>query len=196
MARLKIQRLVEKYDLDHLDEEFVRRYTVEDQSLRDLADYLNVEITRRYFEGEPFAGEYVYRVLSESESVSKRAETDLRKRLRAAEIDMEELQRDWVTHVPVKSYLNRILDIDTTSEPPDRDPEAVLADVRGAVSHQESIVESLLERIDELDLDAWDLHTELRLIRTDTGESVRLADRLQDLAESKAPGSNSESDEN
>jgi hypothetical protein len=181
MRKLKIQKLIEKYGLDELDSELERQYITEDKSLRDLADHINILIARQFFEDEPFSGEYVYRALNDPADISKQEQTDLRKRLREEDIPIEELERDWVGHMPVKSYLNRVLDIDTSRERTTRSPEKALSDIRRTVDYQESVIREILVGVEGVDLANWDLHTDHRLIKSDTGESIRLERYLQDL---------------
>lgn len=183
MRKLKIQKIIEKYGLEGLDSELKRLYIAEDKSLRDLADYINITITREFFEDKPFSGEYVYRAITNSDDVSKQEQTDLRKRLREEDIPIEELERDWVGHMPVKSYLNRVLDIDTSRERTTRRPEKAVSDIRRTVDYHESVIQEILAGVDGIDLANWDIHTDQRLIKSDTGESIRIERYLQDLDE-------------
>lgn len=183
MRKLKIQKLIDKYEFDGLESELRRKYVEEDQSLRDLAEYMNIMIARKFFNNKPFSGEHVYRVFNKSEQVSKQEQSDLRRRLQEEEIDFEELEQDWVGHMPVKSFLNRVLEIDTSRERNSRSPEKAITDIRRLVDYQESVIREILAGVNEFSLESWNLHTDHRLIDADTGESVRLENYLQELDE-------------
>lgn len=180
MAKLKIARLKEKYDLDKIDEELRSKYSTDGLSLRDLADFFNIKISKKFFEGMPFSGEYVYQVYNED--APKETELELQRRIAEEGIDIDSLKSDWVGHMPVRSYLNRELEIDTSRQKKNHSPEDILKNIRGLIRQQESIIQENLRLLEEFDINNWDIHSEIRLIETKTGESVRLEEYLQKQA--------------
>lgn len=182
MRKPKILRLKEAYSLDDLDTALEYQYTVAGKSLRDLADYVNTEVARYIFQDTPYSGEYVYRTLTD-EAVSKQERLELKKRLQADGFDLEEIQSEWVSHVPVKTHLNNELDIDTSREQTERSPEEAIDDIRGLLSKEQSIIEELLKTVEGVDVSEWDVHFGIRLIRKESGESVWLLDHLAEMAE-------------
>ncbi|MDR5657753.1 hypothetical protein RH831_11260 [Halodesulfurarchaeum sp. HSR-GB] len=183
MPQLKLQRLKEKYQIPGLDAELREAYVIEDDSLRDVADYINIEITRQFLEGEPFESEIVYRVYNHPEDVAKQTEVGLKKRIQNHGIDIDVLKDNWVGHLAVKSYLNKVLDIDTSRNVEDKEPEEALSKINGLVDYQESLMNRHLAKVRGFDYDQWELHTDVRLINSNTGESVRLQDHFADLQE-------------
>ncbi|MDR5655957.1 hypothetical protein RH831_02005 [Halodesulfurarchaeum sp. HSR-GB] len=181
MRKLKLQRLKEEYDLEGLDDELKHQYENQNKALRDLAAYVNIEIARQFFQDKPFSPEHVYRVLNEPDEFSKRTETELRKRLSEEGIDIDELRKDWVEHMTVRSYLNRVLNIDTSRQRQSRTHNEVLTDIRGVLNQEESIIAEILETVDDFDGEKWDIHTDLRLINDKTGESIRVEDYFREL---------------
>lgn len=186
-SRLKVARIVDRYDLADLDSQLRTRYVVEDASLRDLADFVNVQVTTAFLEDQPFAPESVYRILGDPEgSASKGDQSDLRRRLRAHGVDVEALEREWVTHMTVRSYLRRHLDVDTERDAQAPvDPAVTLERVRGLLDREESILRRSVEATASIDADRWDIHQQVRLIDRETGESRDLQTFLQDLADAE-----------
>ncbi|MFB6093666.1 MAG: rod-determining factor RdfA [Halanaeroarchaeum sp.] len=179
---LKIRRLKDEYDLSALDADILRLYDGEGKSLRQLADYLNVRITAEYLDREPFSPRSVYTTLRDrTGEVAEREKTDLRRRLRMHDVDLDELEDDWVSHMSVRSYLRRELGIDTDRAANDVDPSVTLDRLRGLIDREENIVEQTLERTRGLDVDSWEVHTDVLLVDSRTGESVRAEEYLADL---------------
>ncbi|UWG46739.1 Uncharacterized protein HSRCO_0442 [Halanaeroarchaeum sp. HSR-CO] len=184
-SRLKVARLVDRYDLDDLDSRLQRRYDVEGDSLRDLAAFVNVEVTKAFLGERPFAPESVYRILGDPDgSASKSDQSDLRRRLRTNGVDVEALEHEWVTHMTVRSYLRRHLDVNTerdTQTP--LDPAVTLERVHGLLDREENILRRSVDATATVDGDRWDVHQEVRLIDRETGESHDLRAFLQDRAD-------------
>ena len=183
MRPLKLDRLQEEYDLPDLDARLREAYLEKDDSLRTIARTLNVEITRQFLADEPFEAELVYQVYREPEAVSKQTQVELKKRLQNRGIDVEALRKDWVTHNPVRQYCNKRLDIDTSRTATSRTPRGGLETITDVVDHQETLITNVLETVAGFDSEQWEIHTDLRLINRETGATVRLQERLQELAE-------------
>lgn len=179
----KVAKIKEKYELEELDDQLTHRYTVRGESLRDLANFVNTEITAKYLSDKPFSPEYVSHTLRNPDgTVSKRKQSELRRRLRRHDVEITTLENDWVTHMSVRSYLQKDLNLDT-----DRDvqtplePSVTLERVRGLVKRDEKIIWQSLKSTQGLDSAKWDLHTELYLIDKDTGQSVQVEAYLEGL---------------
>ena len=185
MRPLKLKRLQEEYDLPDLDARLREEYLEKDESLRAIARQINVEITRQFLEDEPFEAELVYQVSKEPEAVSKQTQVELKKRLQNRGIDVETLQNDWVTHNPVRQYCNKKLNIDTSRKTTGRSPRDGLESITDLVDHQETLIDNVLESIEGFDAAQWEIHTDLRLINRESGETVRLQEQLRELAAQK-----------
>ena len=182
-SRLKIARLVDRHGLSDLDSQLAVRYEDDGDSLRDLAAFVNVEVTKAFLVDLPFSPEAVYRTLANPDGTSsKRDQSDLRRRLRTHDVDVAELESEWVTHMTVRSYLQRHLGMNTernTQAP--LDPAITLDRLRGLLEREREIIRRSVDATEGVDGDRWDIHQEVRLIDRETGESHYLREFLQGL---------------
>ncbi|MFC7174416.1 rod-determining factor RdfA [Haloplanus litoreus] len=126
--RYKVGKIISKYDLQEFHAELPDRWLGEGrdaQSLRDLADELNVAILRKAMESanlEPLDGEVenTYRLLTEEE-VSSGMRTAKRNQLEREGIDVESVEDDFVTHQAIYTYLTDVLDV-SKQDQENRDP--------------------------------------------------------------------------
>jgi len=146
--RTKVERLIEEYDLEGLETTLVARWTGEGEerwSLRDLADYVNERVLEAALlaAGEqPLDGEVenYYRLL-EDDDVSAGARTEARSQIERAGVDVDALQRDFVSHQAVHTYLTDRQEVsyEGTSE------AERLESARDTVSRLESRTETVAE---------------------------------------------------
>lgn len=126
--RYKVGKVISKYDLQQFHAELPDRWLGEGreaQSLRDLADELNVAILREVMEAanlEPLDGEVenTYRLLTEEE-VSSGMRTAKRNQLERGGVDVESVEGDFVTHQAIYAYLREVLDV-SKQDQEDSDP--------------------------------------------------------------------------
>ena len=112
--RLKVVRLIEEYDLDHVGEELERRWTGEGDdrmSLRDLADYFNQKILAAELSeasSQPLSGEIenIYRLLTDDD-VGDAERTRTTRRLEREGIAVENLRQKFVTYQAIRTYLKK-----------------------------------------------------------------------------------------
>lgn len=107
----KVARLLEEYDLEGLGPELETYWTADEnrRSLRDLAAYFNQQLLEKRVEetdAQPVDGEVenIYRLLI-SDEVSSADRTRIRRRLERDGIDVENLQKDFVTYQAIRTYL-------------------------------------------------------------------------------------------
>lgn len=108
----KVARLLDEYGLDELGPELERRWTgdgYERMSLRDLADYFNKQLLEQALRDAGQTAldsdvETTYRNLTDDD-VSTGVRTDTRTRLQREGLDVESLERDFVTYQAIRSYL-------------------------------------------------------------------------------------------
>jgi hypothetical protein len=111
----KIERLLEKYELDGLGAELEERWTRdadERDSLRSLADVFNRRLlgaAMRDAQLDPLAGEVenIYRQLT-SDEVSRGARTEVETRLTQQGVDIDAVESEFVTYQAVRSYLKDV----------------------------------------------------------------------------------------
>lgn len=112
--RTKVARLLEEYDLEPLGQELERRWTSDGDdrmSLRDLADYFNVQLLESAMIDaglQPLSGEVenVYELLTEDD-VSTADRTRTRRRLERDGVDVDATLDDFVTYQAIRTYLKR-----------------------------------------------------------------------------------------
>lgn len=123
----KIGRNIDRYDLVGLNEDLHHRRDGRDESLRDLADYINkrileaalsetgIDLTNVAYGAVSSDGALaaVYETLTSDMAPADR-KARVQKRFEQNGIDVEEIESHWVTHPTVRSHLNECLDIDTT----------------------------------------------------------------------------------
>lgn len=180
----KVGRMIEKYRLDSLDSEVANRRENEGQSLRDLADFVNIRILRSAIEdqtGDDFVADaaMIYDGLTGESDVGKT--TELQQRLERSGVSIGTVLQDFISHQTVRSHLNDCLDIKTN-----RQSSTSLDEVSNLIewsrSRDEEIINRALIRLkNEGALRMGDpnvIHS-VRVICDDCGRSHRLRDLLQ-----------------
>lgn len=110
----KVGRLINEYDLTKIGEELERRRRGQDtevHSLRDLATFFNQELIKdrisavdtTVLDGE---ADNLYRLLT-NDTVSSGHRTRAKKKLEHAGIDVDQLERDFVSREAIRTYLKR-----------------------------------------------------------------------------------------
>lgn len=110
----KVGRVLVEYDLDDLGETMETRWTGDEEersSLRELADWLNkhlLEVAMSRAGRQPLDGEVdnVYRLLT-GDDVSSGVRTQARNDLKRDGVAIDELERDFVSHQAVHTYLTK-----------------------------------------------------------------------------------------
>lgn len=111
----KVARLITKYELEGVGEALENRWLgtgVDEQSLRDLAEWFNIqlliatlsELDNRLYYGET---EDIYRLLTDDE-IRNSERLKVQRDLERDGIDVEELKSDFITHNAIYSYLTRV----------------------------------------------------------------------------------------
>lgn len=110
--QIKVVRLIEEYELGDIGDQLEHQWTIDSDdrmSLRDLADYFNQQLLAEAMADagmQPLSGEIenVYRLLT-ADHISKADRTRIRRRLERKSIDVEQLDRDFVTYQAIRTYL-------------------------------------------------------------------------------------------
>lgn len=185
--RLKLQRLIDEYDLHGIGDELEDRWTAEADdrmSLRDLADYVNRELLAAALSraGErPLAGEleHMRRTLLEDD-VSEGERTQLHSRLERKGVDVDRLERDFVSYQAVRAYLTEYRDADYSPAEESR-PEAEAATIQRLRGRTASVTESKLDtlrRNDDLTLGAFSTLVNVTVICEDCDSQYEVGDLL------------------
>lgn len=155
----KVGRLVERYDLG---EEFGDRLEaawlgegLERRSLRDLADLFNRELLAAAMDEAGMSTldgevENIYRLLTDDD-VSSGMQTDARRRLDRNGIDVESLERDFVSYQAIRTYLKNVRNAEYDDSADTDRVENVAESVRRLRSRTVSVAEGNLDQLRNAD---------------------------------------------
>lgn len=151
----KVGRLIERYDLgtafgDRLEAAWLGE-GVERRSLRDLADLFNRELLTVAMEQEEMSAldgevENIYRLLTDDE-VSSGMRTDARRRLDRNGVDVESLERDFVSYQAIRTYLKDVREAEYGGSSDADRVEKVAESVRRLRSRTVSVAEGNLDQL-------------------------------------------------
>lgn len=150
--RSKVARLIDEYELDEIGAELEHLWTAEEnrQSLRDLADYFNLQLLTyavekaniQHLDGEV---ENTYRLLTDNDISSAKA-TRVQRRLERDGVDVESLKTDFVTYQAIRTYLKDHRGAEYT--PAETDPlERETTNVQKLRGRMVSVTEDKLEQL-------------------------------------------------
>lgn len=151
----KVGRVIERYDLTGMGERLERRWLGvdgESHSLRELAEEFNLDVLRAALEarGErPLDGEVetTYRALV-GDDASSGDRTQVRRSLERDGVDVERLERDFVTHQAIHTYLTKGRDVQKETDDADR-VSSVRETVQRLQSRLSAVTETSLSRLRE-----------------------------------------------
>jgi hypothetical protein len=177
----KVQRLIQKYELEGFGAELERLWTDnadEQYSVRDLTEYFNTELLSTAIErGEmrPLEGEIdnLYRLLTKSD-VSGGERTEALIRLEQSGVNIDELEEDFVSHQSIYRYLTKHRGIEHEEQTLENAVESGEQTIQRLRSRTEIITRSTIERLangDHLDLEAFDVLVDVQVICESCGRS-------------------------
>ncbi|GGM61255.1 hypothetical protein J2752_001381 [Halarchaeum rubridurum] len=183
----KVGRVADAYGLDDVDGELAslwRGEGGESYSLRDLKEYFNrrvLEAALRAANVEVLDGELenTYRLLTDDD-VSAGMRTQAIGRLERDGVDVEGVQRDFVSHQSIHTHLRECLDVEKNPEPADR-----VASTRNTVGSLETRTEKIaannLERLagEEVALDGFDVIVTTHVTCDECGRRHEFGDLLE-----------------
>ena len=151
--RSKVERLIGEYDLSGLGDELVASWTAEGderKSLRQLATEFNVALVDARLERAGVThfdtdGQAIYEALSEDNAESDRATVEAR--LERAGIDVEELEKDFVTYQAIRSYVKDIRNAEYQTATDEEHIEKQKNTIQRLVSRATSVTEEKLTRL-------------------------------------------------
>lgn len=187
---LKLARVMEKYSLDDLDEDLAARWTgdgTERYSLRDLEAYVNQRILRaamRDARVDPLAGEVenIYDLLSDDET-SEGVRIEARNRLERAGIDVEELQKDFVSHQSIHTYLKRHLEVSyERTETPEERLDKATKTILSLRNRTEAVTEGTLRTLrnaEAIALDGYEVFVDISVACDECGRYYEVDELLE-----------------
>jgi len=186
----KVARLIEEYDLGaSFGDRLEARWTAEGDerlSLRDLADLFNERLLHAALEragASTIDGEVenLYRLLTDDD-VSSGMRTEAKARLERDGLDVDGLERDFVTYQAIRSYLVDYRDAEyVESQGTDR-VEKVTDTVQRLQSRTRTVAERSLEQLrdtDRLTLGRFRLFVEVDVLCEDCGAQYGVTELLE-----------------
>lgn len=185
--RMKIIRVIDEYELGSIGAELEQRWTTDSEdrmSLRDLADYFNhhvleaamTEAGMQLLSGEV---ENTYRLLTD-EDVSGADRTRTRRRLEREGIDVDRLERDFVTYQAIRTYLKDHRGAEhTTDNQPRTEVEAEsMQRIRGRTL---SVTKGKLKQLrkgEHINLGDFRVFVEISVLCEDCGSQYKIGELL------------------
>lgn len=187
----KVERMISRYDLEGMPEELEARWTdtdVERMSLRQLADFFNralLEAAVERSDGQAIAGETdnLYRLLRD-DAVAASARAQATAKLSRMGLDVETLQREFVTHQAIHTYLTKHRGV---SAPSSTDtPEEAIENRRNTLQRLRNrllaVAEGALSGLAQaghLSLGAFDVVVSVTVHCSDCGTTMELDELLR-----------------
>ncbi|WP_049972287.1 rod-determining factor RdfA [Haladaptatus cibarius] len=184
----KIERIIRKYELDGMGERLETYWTDEgdeQRSLRNLADFFNQEVLRveldqqnaSLLEGEI---ENTYRLLTD-ETVSSGVRTETENSLARDGIDVEQLEKDFVSHQAIYTYLTKYREVSHESKADDAQTQVEKgADtIRRLQNRAIAVAETTLTNLrntDRIELADFDVISDIRVVCNECGQSYSIDD--------------------
>ncbi|GAB7011707.1 rod-determining factor RdfA [Halorubrum trueperi] len=186
----KVARLIDEYRLgESFGDELERFWTAdgdERRSLRDLAELFNqhlldsalAEAGASTVNGEV---ENLYRLLT-TDDVSSGMQTEARSRLARDGVNIDKLERDFVTYQAIRSYLTEYRDAEYEDPSANDQVKNVLETVQRLRSRLRSITEGSLTRLrstDRLSLGTFRLFVDIDVLCEDCGAQYGVVELLE-----------------
>lgn len=183
----KVVRVIEKYNLDNIGQEMEKLWTTDAEtrmSLRELADYFNCQVLASALadSGEqPLEGEVqnLYRLLTD-DNVSEADRTRARRRLERKGIDVDQLEKNFVTYQAIRSYLKEERGAKYTPEEQDR-TEIEGENIQKFRGRLRKMVDSKLEQLranGDIVLDDFRLFTNINVLCETCGTQYEIDELL------------------
>ena len=164
----KITRVAQAYQIRDIDTKLLQQRG-QGTSLRELAIFFNKRILSEALDRatQEVIGdaETIYAVLMDDDTDRAR-QAELRSKLSRYDVDVDDVQQDFVSHQTVRNHLNGCKEIDTGREP-DLDLESGRKTIEWAQARSEGVIEQTIERLRNAG--------EVADTRTEVTQSVRVA---------------------
>jgi hypothetical protein len=185
----KVARLIDRHGLDGFGDELERRWTADGEerlSLRDCAALFNKRLLEAVLVDAGQTAirrdvETTYEQLTDA-NVTAGVRTEARNRLARDGVDVEALERDFVTYQAIRSYLTEYRD--ATYEGP-TDAEKVQSDIESiqrllarTLSVTEDRIESL-KQTGRLDIDSFEVVLDAQVLCQDCGSQYVVTELLE-----------------
>ena len=184
----KVVRLLDEYDLPELGQELEESWTAEEnrKSLRELAAYFNQRLLQQRLEETDIQlldgeSENIYRLLTASD-VSSAERTRGKRRLEREGVDVEQLQRDFVTYQAIRTYLKEYRGAEYTKS--EQDPrEREITNIQQLRGRTTAVTDGKLEQLrnsGELDLDGFRTLVRIQVVCEECSTQWDVIDLLEE----------------
>ncbi|EMA08825.1 hypothetical protein SAMN05443574_12026 [Haloarcula vallismortis] len=184
----KVAQLIDTYGLESMGAELERAWlgdNQERQSLRDLADRFNHALLvaairdagMDVIDGEP---ENFYRLLT-ADDVSAGKRIEARNRLERAGIDVDRLEREFVTYQAIRYYLRNVRDVSYEGDSETEQVERERGTIDRLRSRVETIVRDTVDRLntaDKLSVGEYRVFVSIDIRCQDCGARYSISDLL------------------
>ncbi|MFC6993422.1 rod-determining factor RdfA [Haladaptatus sp. GCM10025707] len=186
--RSKVERQLETYDLTHLAGELERSWNgtggTQQRSLRELATYFNTamlesamtEAGMQTLEGDV---ETAYRLLTDEEA-SSGDRLRLRRRLQRDGVDVDQLERDFVSYQAIRTFLTKYRGVEYESDDENR-LERTNQSLQKLRGRTETVTQSKLSQLatsEDLTLGEFRVMVSVRVFCEDCGGQFELGELL------------------
>jgi hypothetical protein len=153
--RSKVERLIDECELNGLGDELVESWTAEGderKSLRQLATEFNVALVDAALEREGVThfdtdGRAIYEALADDDAERDRATVETR--LDRSGIDVDSLERDFVTYQAIRSYVKDVRDAEYETASDAEHIEKQKNTIQRLISRATSVTEEKLTRLSD-----------------------------------------------
>jgi hypothetical protein len=176
----KVGRVLERRGRTDFDDEMERAWTSGEESLRGLARRFNLAVLEAATERRGVAdlegeAENLYRLLTDDD-VTSGTRTQARNRLRRHDVDVDQLEADFVSHQTVHNHLTNCIGAERQAA--GEDPvEAARSRVRSLQSRMEAVTDDAVERIGSGE---YDVFVDVSVTCTDCGTRYEFGDFVDD----------------
>lgn len=182
--RSKVGRLIEEYEIQDGGERLERLWIddgTDQKSLRELAEYFNQELVRAALETTDAITteveiENTYRLLND-EDVSEADRVPARRTLERNGLDVEKLEKDFVSHQAIHTYLTKYRQVSPPTAETENQVEKRARAIQKLQSRLETVATHTLEHLTKtgrLVLGQFDVIVTVRITCTDCGSQYDL----------------------
>mgnify|MGYP000011615715 CR=1 FL=1 len=200
--RNKVARLLSEYDIDEMGDTLVEKWTAESPdrlSLRDLADLFNKRLLECRLAGTDRTVldqdvERIYELLT-ADDVSAGVRTETVTDLEQSGVDVEALERDFVTYQAIRSYLTEWRGVEYESHSAAVKRKKDLESIQRLLSRTRTVTEERVENLratDRLAVEDFDVILNLQVLCRNCGAQHHVGDFFENggcdclLAETEA----------
>ena len=185
----KVARLIDEYGLDGLGDELESRWTAENaerMSLRDLASFFNKRLLEEVLLEAGMSTldtdiERVYHRLTD-EDVSPGVRTETRNRLNQNGVDVEKLEKEFVSYQAIRSYLKQWREASYKRPSDEEKINNDLETIQRLMTRTESVAVDRIEQLRDtgrIDVDEFEIFLSMQVLCQRCGNQYDVATFLE-----------------